>query len=84
LIAFIGYKSPDILFCLDHRGWLLDELEPADRLRRLPDEGADVVVVPREFADRLAAFEGLPTTIILDSPAFVAIRATARANITEN
>lgn len=74
LVAFVGYKSPDILFCLDRRGWLLDEDTPHDQLRRVIPDGAGVIVIPTRYEDRIAAFD--PTTIepLWSSPSFVAVR----------
>ncbi|MEO7191940.1 MAG: hypothetical protein ABI051_12870 [Vicinamibacterales bacterium] len=74
LVAFIGYKSPDILFCLDHRGWLLDEDTPPEDLRRVVAEGAAVIVVPRQFEDRLAALDPQSLRPLLSIPAFLVFR----------
>lgn len=49
LVVFAEYNSPDLLYCLDHRGWLLSvsESTPA-RLASVAADGASVLVMPRE------------------------------------
>lgn len=47
LVVFANYNSPDLLYCLDHRGWLLLEgASTPETLSRLTAEGASVLVMP--------------------------------------
>jgi hypothetical protein len=73
-VAFIGTFSPDVLFCLDHRGWLYSETTPANELRYLATAPADVVIAPDEYRDLLKVFADVPQQTLLESPGFVAIR----------
>jgi hypothetical protein len=45
LVAFLGYPSPDVLVCLDRRGWLFDETWTSDDALRAWQQGAVVFVV---------------------------------------
>jgi hypothetical protein len=70
-IAFADYNSPDILFCLDRRGWLTSTTEmPATEARLLRDSGAAVLAMPRASASRLG---GLGETVA-STTNWVAIR----------
>jgi hypothetical protein len=58
-VAFADYNSPDLLFCLDHRGWLTPTTAmPAEDARALRDAGAAVLVMPRSSESRLAGLGG--------------------------
>ena len=49
-VVFVGYNSPDLLFCLDRRGWLLTDSEiSASRLNGFTSAGAGVVVAPARW-----------------------------------
>ena len=49
LIVFTNYNSPDVLYCLDRRGWLLGPAETTSaRLAEVLDQGASVLVSPRQ------------------------------------
>jgi hypothetical protein len=55
LVAFADYGSPDLLFCLDRRGWLLhaEESTPA-RLGEIIRQGASVLVMQNSWPARPA------------------------------
>ena len=45
-LVFVNDQSPDMLFCLNRKGWLLNEHESsAQNLRRIGEAGGSVVVV---------------------------------------
>ena len=45
-VVFVNDRSPDVLFCLDRKGWLLNEHEGnMDYLRRFAAQGGSVVIV---------------------------------------
>lgn len=47
LVAFLDYPSPDVLLCLDRRGWLFaPDAWNAESVLRIWQKGAAVVVVP--------------------------------------
>ena len=48
LIVFTNYNSPDVLDCLDRRGWLLGAETTSARLAEVLDQGASVLVSPRQ------------------------------------
>jgi len=73
-VAFIGVVSPDILFCLDRRGWLFSNATPEDQLRTLAKEPVDVIVAPDEYRHLLGVIDTASRETILESPGFVAIR----------
>jgi hypothetical protein len=56
LVVFADYTSPDVLYCLDRRGWLHQgpplTIEQVGHRR---DAGADVLVMPTSSAERLGA-----------------------------
>jgi 4-amino-4-deoxy-L-arabinose transferase-like glycosyltransferase len=50
-LAFVGYENPDLLYCLDRRGWLLEAgTADAERLGEVWRLGATVFVLPRALA----------------------------------
>jgi hypothetical protein len=55
-LAFVGYNNPDLLYCLDRRGWLLEEgAADAERLGEIWHLGGTVFVFPRALARGPAA-----------------------------
>ena len=55
-LAFVGYDNPDLLYCLDHRGWLLEaKTVDAQRLDEVWRLGGTVFVLPRTLAGAEAA-----------------------------
>ena len=45
-VVFVSERSPDVLFCLDRKGWLLNEHEGnMDYLRRFAAQGGSIVIV---------------------------------------
>jgi hypothetical protein len=74
LVAFVGDLSPDILFCLDRRGWLYAETTPVPELRQLLNDGVNVIVIPQRYRELEQIFADVPQRRLLDSPAFLAIR----------
>lgn len=47
-VVFTNYENPDILFCIDRKGWLLPEAATTEnRLRELVDDGAAVFVTEK-------------------------------------
>lgn len=45
LLLFVDYPNPDLLFCIDRRGWVTDENWTADILSEAWEEGAGVLVL---------------------------------------
>lgn len=74
LIAFVGDLSPDVLYCLDRRGWLFSEITPRNQLRDLVADGADIVVAPRQYEGLLEVFADVPREPLVDAPGYVAFR----------
>jgi hypothetical protein len=74
LVAFVGDLSPDILFCLDHKGWLYAETTPQPELRQLLADGVNVIVIPQRYRELEQVFADVPQRRLLESPAFVAFR----------
>lgn len=55
-LALVGYENPDLLHCLDRRGWLLAaETADAERLSEVWRLGGTVFVLPRTLAREPAA-----------------------------
>jgi hypothetical protein len=54
LVVFADYTSPDLLYCLDRRGWL-HQGPPLtiEQVGHRKDAGADVLVMPMSSAERL-------------------------------
>ena len=54
LVVFADYTSPDLLYCLDRRGWL-HQGPPLtiEQVGHRKDDGADVLVMPMSSAERL-------------------------------
>jgi hypothetical protein len=55
LLVFADYNSPDLMYCLDRRGWF--HVAPAmtiEQVRALRARGADVLVMPMSSAAALA------------------------------
>ena len=70
-LAFVHYGSPDLLFCTDRKGWLLQDSEvEAQRLAELLDWNA-VIVVETRFPETTRLLEQLGTPVA-STPAFVA------------
>jgi hypothetical protein len=70
-LAFVHYGSPDVLFCADRKGWILQdhEVQP-HRLAELLDRHA-VVVVETRFPETVRLLEQLGAPVAA-TPAFVA------------
>jgi hypothetical protein len=50
LLLFVGYNSPQLMFCMDRKGWLLaDHESQEERVLRAWRDGASVVVVRSTF-----------------------------------
>jgi hypothetical protein len=55
LVVFANYTSPDVMYCLDRRGWLVpEEASKADYMAALAAEGAAVLVMPKPVSPTLA------------------------------
>jgi hypothetical protein len=76
-LAFVNDQSPDVLFCVERKGWLLRHDESGvEQVRRLAGEGASVVVLHRE--DRSLAASITPTPLpLIETTDFMALRLTA-------
>lgn len=75
LVAFFGYLSPDILYCLDRRGWALgEEWVTAKGMRQIAAEGADVIVVPADQIDKAGPLDDLRGETLPSPPNLVAFR----------
>lgn len=74
-VAFANYGSPDILFCVDCTGWLLDDRELTEQRFSELLAGGAVIVTETRFAEtvQLLATLGVP---IATTPEFVAYGAT--------
>ena len=55
LLVFADYTSPDVMYCLDRRGWL-HQGPPmtVEQVRHRRDSGADVLVMPMSSAEALS------------------------------
>jgi len=71
-VAFANYLSPDILFCLDRKGWLLEGEGGPERFTDLLKKGA-VVVTDRASTENVRVLDGL-ATVITSTPEFAAYR----------
>jgi hypothetical protein len=73
-VAFANNLSPDLLFCINRKGWLLEEFESTpERFRQLARDGATVFVTARTYeatVQALAVF-GPP---LVQTRAYVAYR----------
>jgi hypothetical protein len=45
-LLFVNYLSPDLMFCLDRRGWILDWPARATEIEQARREGAAIALVP--------------------------------------
>jgi hypothetical protein len=56
LVVFADYTSPDLLYCLDRRGWL-HQGPPLtmEQVGHRKDDGADVLVMPMASTERLGS-----------------------------
>jgi hypothetical protein len=53
-VVLAGYQNPDLLFCLDRKGWILpDATASPGRVRELRDAGAAAVLVMNPGSDQL-------------------------------
>ena len=53
-VVLAGYQNPDLLFCLDRKGWILpDAAASPARVRELRDAGAAAVLVMNRGSDQL-------------------------------
>lgn len=76
-VAFVNDPSPDILFCVHRKGWLLTPEEATEaRLREVEHEGAAVFVTQKRFEEVRRFLQELGEPL-LETPDFVAYR-TAR------
>ncbi len=79
-VAFASDRSPDMLFCLHRKGWLLQPAQATDtRLREIAAEGAAVFVTRKEFADIRRALEAMADPL-LETPEFAAFRVARPAS----
>jgi hypothetical protein len=74
-VAFANYHSPDLLFCVHRKGWLLSE--PAttqDALRDVIRQGASVIVTQRQYQATIETLQRLGGQRVVETPEFVAYR----------
>jgi hypothetical protein len=70
-LALVHYGSPDLLFCADRKGWILQDHEVTQaRLTELLNQNA-VIVVETRFAETVRALEQIGTPVAA-TPSFVA------------
>jgi hypothetical protein len=70
-VAFANYGSPDILFCVDRKGWLLQDHElTAARFSELLAKGA-VIVSERRFTETTELLASVGE-LLTSTPEFVA------------
>ncbi|HKH68735.1 MAG TPA: hypothetical protein VKA75_15310, partial [Reyranella sp.] len=55
LLAFADYNSPDVMYCLDRRGWFYQGPPmTVEQVREVQAKGADVLVMPMSSAEALS------------------------------
>lgn len=75
-VAFASDRSPDMLFCLHRKGWLLQPEEATEtRLREIAAEGAAVFVTRTQFAEIGRAVESIADPLV-ETPEFVVYRVS--------
>jgi hypothetical protein len=74
-VAFANYGSPDILFCVDRTGWLLDDRELTEQRFSELLAGGAVIVTETRFAETVQLLATLGVAIAT-TPEFVAYGAT--------
>jgi hypothetical protein len=73
-VVIANDSSPDVLFCLHRKGWLLTPEEATgDRLRGLAREGAAVFVTRKRFVEARRVLDGMAEPM-LETPDFRAYR----------
>lgn len=73
-VVFLDYPSPDILFCLDRKGWLLTPHEATpDVITDAVEEGASILITPQASA-RFGTDLAPPAQPLVSTPEFVAFR----------
>jgi hypothetical protein len=75
-LVFGDYQSPDLLFCANHRGWLLSPAETsAESIAGVAAKGASVLVLDRDWESRKG---GQPYakagTLLVQNPRFTIVR----------
>jgi hypothetical protein len=72
-LLFVNYLSPDLMFCLDRRGWILDWPARATEIEQARREGATIALIPPGDAPGL---DGLLTgaRLMAASPELAAYR----------
>lgn len=72
-LLFVNYLSPDVMFCVDRPGWILDWPARASEIEQAKRDGASIALVPPADAGRL---DGLlaGAKILAASPELVAYR----------
>jgi MFS family permease len=74
-VAFASDMSPDMLFCLHRKGWLMQpEQATGTRLREIAAEGAAVFVTRKEHEEIRRELQTMGDPL-LETPDFVAFRA---------
>lgn len=82
-VVFVNELSPDILFCLDRKGWLLDTPQStAEHLRRIATEGGSVAVTRRADREVTAGVQAIGQPL-LETPEFLAFRLVTRQSTAE-
>jgi hypothetical protein len=73
-VVFANYKSPDILFCIHRKGWLLtDEETTPERLHELANDGAPVFVTEKRYEQTVRTLQNMAEPLV-DTPEFAAYR----------
>jgi hypothetical protein len=52
-LLFVNYPSPDVMFCVDRPGWILDWPARAPEVQQAARDGASIVLVPPADARQL-------------------------------
>jgi hypothetical protein len=77
-LLVVNYPSPDVMFCVDRPGWILDWPARATEIERAAREGASIVLVPPSDAGRIGGLlDG--ATLLATSQELAAYRLTASA-----
>jgi hypothetical protein len=77
-LLFVNYPSPDVMFCVDRPGWILDWPTRAPQVEEAARAGASIVLVPPADAERLGPLlEG--ARLLAASPELAAYRLNVSA-----
>jgi hypothetical protein len=77
-LLFVNYPSPDVMFCVDRPGWILDWPARAPEVHQAARDGASIVLVPPAHAAQLGGLlDG--ARLLATSPELAAYRLNEAA-----